>query len=97
MISVIEEWIEAKEAKPIGKKMVSARIPLTTFYKIEVLMEDFDKNQTEILQAAIDIGLTSLIDEWRGMNSFGKSFISIDEEIEILKESGRFTEGEDNA
>lgn len=88
MSSIILEWLE-KEAKPIGKKLISARIPLTTAYKIDVLLKDFDKTQTEIIQAALDIGLTTLIDDWRNMQSNGNG-MPIDEEIEILKEQGKF-------
>jgi len=96
MTNIIHEWL-AEESKPIGKKLISARISLTTNYKIEVLLKDFDKTQTEIIQAALDIGLSELIDEWRGMNAKGNPIMPIDEEIEIMKEAGEFYKGDDDA
>lgn len=88
MAGIIKTWLQ-EDSKEIGKKLISARIPLTTAYKIELLTKDFDKSQTEIIQAGLDVGLSALIDEWRGMQTKGTA-MPIDEEINLMVEAGHF-------
>jgi len=99
-MSKILEWLEEEEHRTVGTKLVSARVPLTIAYKIDILTSEFPKTQTEVIQAGLDVGLSLLIDEWRELNAQGKEerAFPIDEEIQILLEQGKFyVGGDDNA